>query len=175
MYAVVGCSDCAMLWIVEGRPETNQCPRCGTRRQYSKRRQFVTTDDEDHAREVRASMLAQRQDRGDAFAELPSFAEMETHVDEAGPSDETYLAGSGVDPDAVAAAGERASESRSGASNGRRETVEAALRDLEEPTEDEVVAYATERGVPAEYTREALDKLVRAGAVTENRGVYRLV
>jgi hypothetical protein len=173
MYAVVGCSDCAMLWIVEGRPETSECPRCGTRRQYSKRRQFVTTDDEDHAREVRASMLAQRQDRGDAFAELPSFAGMETHVDEAGPSDETYLAGSGVDPDAVAAAGERASESRD--SRSRKETVELALRELDEPTEEDVVAYADERGVPAEYARKALRKLVRAGEATENGGVYRPV
>jgi len=173
MYAVVGCSDCTMLWIVEGRPETSQCPRCGTRRQYSKRRQFVTTDDEDHAREVRASMLAQRQDRGDAFAELPSFAEMETHVDEAGPSDETYLAGSGVDPDAAAEAGERASESRD--SRSRKETVELALRELDEPTEEDVVAYADERGVPAEYARKALRKLVRAGEATENGGVYRPV
>jgi hypothetical protein len=173
MYAVVGCSDCAMLWIVEGRPETSECPRCGTRRQYSKRRQFVTTDDEDHAREVRASMLAQRQDRGDAFAELPSFAEMETHVDEAGPSDETYLAGSGVDPDAAAKAGERASESRD--SRSRKETVELALRELAEPTEEDVVAYADERGVPAEYARKALRKLVRAGEATENGGVYRPV
>jgi len=175
MYAIVGCSDCEHLWIVEGRPETSQCPRCGTRRQHAKRRKFTTTEDEDHAREVRASMLATRQGHGDAFAELDSFAEMEDRVDEAGPSDEEYLAGSGVDPDAAAEAGERASGSRSGPSRNRKGTVEAALRDLEEPTEEDVVAYATDRGVPAEYTRKALRTLVRAGEATENRGVYRLV
>ncbi|PSP75278.1 replication protein H, partial [Halobacteriales archaeon QH_6_68_27] len=75
MYAVVGCSECDMLWVVEGRPETSQCPRCGTRRPYAKRRKFVSTEDEDHAREVRASILANRQGHGDAFAELDSFAE----------------------------------------------------------------------------------------------------
>ncbi|MFB6150426.1 MAG: DUF5817 domain-containing protein [Haloarculaceae archaeon] len=175
MYAVVGCSDCGTLWIVEGRPETSQCPRCGTRRQYAKRRKFVTTDDEDHAREVRASMLAARQGHDEAFAELDSFAEMEARVDDAGPDDEEYLEASGVDPDAVTAAGERAGESRSGSSRSREETVRAALRELDEPTGSDVVAYAGEHGVDEEYVRTALRKLVRAGEVTENRGVYRLV
>lgn len=173
MYAVVGCSDCSMLWVVEGRPETSQCPRCGTRRAYAKRRTFVTTDDEDHAREVRASMLAERQGHGDDFAALDSFGELEAAIDDAGPDDETYLSGSGVDPDAVAEAGERASGGTTDRS--REQTVRAALGDLDEPTEDDVVAYAADHGVPEEYTRRALRKLVRAGEVTENRGVYRLV
>ncbi|MEF8851287.1 MAG: DUF5817 domain-containing protein [Haloarculaceae archaeon] len=174
MYAVVGCGECSMLWVVEGRPETSQCPRCGKRRPYAKRRKFVTTEDEDHAREVRASILANRQDHGDAFAELDSFAEMEAYVDEVGPDDEEYLEASGVDADDVAEAGERAGESRHGGQS-RRETVLSALREFDEPTEEDVVAYASERGVPAEYTRKALRKLVRAGEATESRGVYRLV
>ncbi|MFB6088018.1 MAG: DUF5817 domain-containing protein [Haloarculaceae archaeon] len=173
MYAVVGCSECSMLWVVEGRPETSQCPRCGTRRAHAKRRKFVSTDDEDHAREVRASMLANRQGEGDAFADLDSFAEMDEYVDGAGVSDDEYLAASGLDSEAVAAAGERASES--GGSRSRREIVREAVRELDSPTEDAVVEYASERGVPADYTRKALDKLVRAGEVTENRGTYRLV
>ncbi|MFC7132594.1 MULTISPECIES: DUF5817 domain-containing protein [Salinibaculum] len=174
MYAVVGCGECSALWIVEGRPQTSQCPRCGTTRQYEKRRQFVTTDDEDHAREVRASMLANRQDLGDAFADLDSFAEMESYVDDAGVDDETYLEASGIDAAEVAAAGER-SEAGTASGQSRKETVRQALRDLDTPDEEAVVAYAAERGVPAEYTRTALEKLVRAGEVTENRGRYRLV
>lgn len=175
VYAVVGCSECSMLWVVEGRPETSQCPRCGTRRPYAKRRKFVSTEDEDHAREVRASILANRQGHGEAFAELDSFAEMDAHVDDVGPDDAKYLEASGIDSEAVAEAGERAGQSRAGGGRSRRETVRAALRDLEEPTEDDVVAYASERGVPAEYARKALEKFVRAGEATENRGVYRLV
>jgi len=171
MYAVVGCGECNALWIVEGRPETSQCPRCGKTRKYEKRREFVTTDEEDHAREVRASMLAARQGQDDAFADLDSFAELERQVEDAGIDDETYLAGSGIDPDAVAEAGER----ESGGSPSREETVRAALRELDEPTGDDVVAYASERGVPEEYTRKALQKLVRAGEVSESRGTYRLV
>lgn len=174
MYAVVGCSECSALWVVEGRPETTQCPRCGSRRQHAKRRKFVETDDEAHAREVRASMLANRQGHGEAFAELDSYAEMERGVEDAGVDDETYLEASGVDPDSVAAAGERAGQG-SGGSASRKETVLAALRELETPSEGDVVAYAAKRGVPDEYTRKILTKLVREGRLTESGGSYRLL
>jgi len=174
MYAVVGCSACSALWVVEGRPETSQCPRCGQRRQHAKRRAFVETDEESHAREVRASMLANRQGHGEEFAELDSVSEMDRQLDDAGVDDETYLEASGVDSDAVAAAGDRA-ETGTGSGGSRKTTVRAALRNLDEPTEDDVVAYAVERGVPADYTRTALAKLVRAGEVTESGGCYRLL
>jgi DNA-directed RNA polymerase subunit RPC12/RpoP len=174
MYAVVGCSECSALWVAEGRPETSQCPRCGQRRQHAKRRKFVETDDQDHAREVRASMLANRQGHGESFAELDSFAEMDRQVDDAGVDDETYLEASGIDSESVAAAGDRADQG-SGGGSSRKETVLQALRDLETPAEDDVVAYAAERDVPADYTRRALEKLVRAGQVSQSRGTYRLV
>lgn len=174
MYAVVGCSECSALWVVEGRPETSQCPRCGGRRQHAKRRKFVETDDEDHAREVRSSMLANRQGHGEAFAEIDSFAELDRRVEEAGVDDETYLEASGVDSEAVASAGDRAGEG-SGGGTSRRETVLEALRELDAPAETDVVAYAAERDVPADYTRRALAKLVRAGRVSESGGSYRLV
>jgi DNA replicative helicase MCM subunit Mcm2 (Cdc46/Mcm family) len=172
MYAVVGCSDCQALWIVEGRPETTQCPRCGSTRQHAKRRKFVETDDEDHAREVRASMLAARQDQGDAFAKLDSFAEMEAKLDDAGPNEDAVLEAASVDPDEASAAGERAT-SGAGGSTSRKETVLAALRESEEPTAEDIVAYATERGVPESYVRNALEKLQRRGKVTESGGTYR--
>ena len=176
MYAVVGCGDCSALWIVEGEPDTSQCPRCGTRRQFAKHRQFVTTEDEDHAREVRASMLANRRDEGGAFADLDSFSELERQAADAGMDDDEYLDRAGIDPDEVAAAGDRAETGR-GASGGRsrKETVLAALRELDRPTEDEVVAYAAEHGVPGDYVRDALDKLARRGEVSEHRGEFRLL
>lgn len=175
MYAVVGCSECSSLWVVEGRPERSQCPTCGHTRAHEKRKEFVTTEDPDHAREVRASMLAARQGHDDAFAELDSFAELEGQIDDAGVDDETYLEASGVDTDAVAGAADRASEGAGGGGASRREIVLDALRDLDAPDEDGVVAYARERGVPPEYTRRALEKLVRAGQVSESGGGYRLV
>ena len=173
MYAVVGCGECSALWIVDGRPETSQCPRCGTTRKYEKRREFVTTDDENHAREVRSSMLANRQDLGDAFADLDSFAEMDEYVDDAGVDDDTYLSESGIDTDEVAAAADRLERGQRGAN--RKETVQQALRELDAPDEEAVVDYAREHGVPPDYTKKALQKLVRAGEITENRGRYRQV
>jgi hypothetical protein len=172
-YAVVGCSDCNALWVVEGRPETTGCPRCEKRHQFGNLKQFVTTDDEDHAREVRASILANEAGQGDAFADLEDFATLDDYVDDAGMSDDDYLAESGVDTDEVAAAAERAESS--GRSLSKREAVETALRALEEPTEREVKAFAAEHGVGGEYVENALSRFARAGEVVEDDGSYRLL
>ncbi|MFP8952047.1 DUF5817 domain-containing protein [Natrialbaceae archaeon A-arb3/5] len=172
MYAVVGCSECSNLWIIEGRSETTQCPRCGSRRAYEKRKKFVETDDADHAREVRASMLANRQGEGEAFAKVDSFGDLEADVADGVVDEGEYLERSGLDVEAVEAAGDR--DPRGPARSGsKKEIVERALADLERPTEDEIVDYAGERGVSAEYVRDALEKLVRRGAVSESRGRYR--
>jgi predicted nucleic acid-binding Zn-ribbon protein len=173
MYAVVGCGECSALWVVEGEPETTGCPRCGTRHQYAKLKRFVETDDEAHAREVRASMLANRRGEGEAFAALDSYEELGEHADGGVVDDDEYLSAAGLDVDEVAAAGDRATNR--GSSRSRRETVVDALRALDEPTEDDVVEYAAEHGVSPEYAREALAKLVRAGEASESRGRYRLV
>jgi hypothetical protein len=173
MYHVVGCSDCGALRIVEGRPETTRCGTCGARKQFSKVRSFVETDDLDHAREVRASMLANRQGEGEAFAAMDSFAELEDDVADGVLDDDAFLEASGLDVDRVNEAGDRATETRG--STSRRETVENALRDLDAPTEEEVVAYADERGVPADYVERALSRLVRQGEVSQSRGRYRLL
>ncbi|WP_267163260.1 DUF5817 domain-containing protein [Halovenus salina] len=170
MYAVVGCDDCSALWIVDGDPETTQCPRCGRTRGHDKRRKFVTTEDEDHAREVRSSMLATRQGYGDAFAELDSFDELEDRLEDSGVDDETYLAESGLDVDAIQEADADTSETQS-----RDEIVREAVETLDRPSAEEVVAYASDRGVPESYTERALTKLVRAGEASESRGEYRLL
>ncbi|MGQ3411675.1 DUF5817 domain-containing protein [Natrinema sp. LN54] len=174
MYAVVGCSECSNLWIIEGRSETTQCPRCGSRKAYEKRKKFVETDDAAHARDVRASMLANRQGEGEAFAELDSFAALEDDVADGVVDDAEYLEQAGLDVEEVEAAGDRdpRGPSRSGS---KKEIVEGALEALERPTEAEVVDYASERGVDAEYVRDALEKLTRRGVVSESRGRYRLL
>lgn len=173
MYAVVGCTDCSALWVVEGRPDTTSCPNCGKRHKFAKLKRFFGSDDADAARQARASMLADRSGHGDAFGDLDSFAAMEGDVDGAGVDDETYLEGSGLDSEAVAAAGERATGTA--ASPDRRERVRAAVRDCEEPTEERVVAAAADRGVPESAARSLLAKMVRAGEASESGGVYRLL
>ncbi|AGB36242.1 DUF5817 family protein [Natronococcus occultus] len=172
MYAVVGCSECSHLWMIEGRSETIQCPRCGSRKAYERRKKFVETEDPNHARDVRASMLANRQEEGEAFAKLDSFAELGREVADGVVDDETYLEESGLDADELAAAGER--DPRGSTDSGsKKEIVERALEELDRPTEDEVVDYASEHGVSAGYVEDALAKLTRRGEVSESRGRYR--
>lgn len=173
VYSVVGCSNCNALWVVEGRPGTTGCPRCQKRHQFDALKKFVTTDDEDHARQVRSALLAERQGEANAFAQLDSFADLEADLDAVGTSDEEYLAASGIDPEPVDEAGERATSGQQ--SQSRREVVLEALSVLDSPDEEGVVEYADERGVPADYVRRALTKLERAGEITRGRDGYRLL
>lgn len=174
MYAVVGCSDCQHLWLLEGRSKTTQCPRCGSRKKYAKRKKFIETDDRDHAREVRASMLANRQGEGDAFAAVDSVADLETQIEDGVVSDREYLEESGLDADVIEDAGESdpRQPTRSGSKN---EIIETALEDLNRPTEADVIAYAGERGVSASDVERILTKLRQRGVVSKNGGQYRLL
>lgn len=173
MYAVVGCPECEHLWIVAGRPETSQCPRCGHRREHALRTKFATSEDADAAREARSRLLAERQDHEEAFASVESFADLEAAVDEAAVDDDTYLEASGVDPEAADEAGERASGG--GESRSRTETVRAALRTVDEPTAADVRAYCGEHGVDPAFVDEVLARLRQSGEVTVRDGTYRLL
>lgn len=174
MYAVVGCNACSNLWLVEGRQETAQCSRCGKTHQFDRLKKFAETDDEDHAREIRASMLANRSDHGDAFAAVDSFGELESEIDDAGVSDREYLEGSGLDADEIADAG-ASTDNQAGSSRTRKETVLDAIRTLDEPTETAIIDYATDHDVPAEYVTRCLDKLAQRGEVSQSRDGYRLL
>lgn len=169
MYAVVGCSNCQALWIVEGRPETTSCPRCGDRHEFDRLKQFVRTENRDEAREVRAAMLASAQDRADAYESLDSVGEMAGQIDGAGVDDETYLSEHGLDPAAIEAAGDVPNDGP----RSQRDRILDAIDTLEEPTESAVVEHASERGVPAERVRQALEKLAREGTVVQEDGAYR--
>ncbi len=164
MYSVVGCRECHALWIVEGRPETTNCPRCSKRYRFEKLQAFAETDSSDAAARVRSSMLAERSDEGE-------FVDPETiDVDSVGMDEASFLEASGIDPDAVAEAAERGPSSHG---RSRKRVVLDAISELEEPTDEAVREYATAAGVPAEYVDRALEKLTRAGELTESGGVYR--
>lgn len=172
MYALVGCTDCSALWIVADRPDRTNCPRCDRSHKLDTLKSFVETEDKGHAREVRASMLAARQDEDEAFAQLDHVDEMEAQLEEAGVDDETYLAQSGLDPDAVSDGAQQATESdRSSAS--RREVVLSAVETVDSPTEEAIVSYASERGVSESFVRNALTKLRRGGELTLEEETYR--
>ncbi|MFD1598141.1 DUF5817 domain-containing protein [Halobellus rarus] len=180
MYAVVGCTDCEHLWILQDprAAETATCPRCGRTHRTKKLRRFVEDENREAARQGRAALLAKRGGNSEAFAETAHVAEMEREIGERGGTvdDTEYLEGSGLDADEVAAAGERAERGTSAGSAGSRiDVVREALRERDAPTADDVASYAEERGVPAEKAREILTKLSRRGEVTESGGAYRLL
>jgi hypothetical protein len=177
MYAVVGCNSCGNVWLLSDPDDADsaQCSRCGKRHRTRKLRHLYRSDDREAAREVRAAILAEKRGEKASFDRLDSVAEMERRLDAAGIDDDDYLAGAGLDPDEVAAAGDRAAGNGRGESRGRSEIVRDAVREGDRPDEETVVSYATEHGVPAEAARDLLERLVRRGEVSEHHGRYRLL
>ncbi len=176
MYAVVGCSECSALWIITTDPETTECPRCGTRHQVAKLKRFVETEDKAHAREIRGSMLANRQGEGDAFAAVDAYAELETQLDTAGVDDEMYLRASGVDPDAAAQAGQQATTGTGSAGRGSvAETIREGLETLDHPTKAELISYVTARGISETTLETGLEKLKQNGEIVRDANGYRLI
>ncbi|GAB3326265.1 replication protein H [Haloplanus rallus] len=172
MYAVVGCSECRALWLLADprSAETATCPRCRRRHRTADLKRLYTAEDRDAAREARASLLAERADAADAFEATPAAGEDPGSV----VDDREYLDAAGVDPEAVEAAGERAGAGDTG-SRSRPEIVREAVRTLDTPDEGDVVAYAADRGVPADAASDLLDRLVRRGEASESGGTYRLL
>lgn len=180
MYAVVGCGDCDALWVVtdeesEDAAETAQCPRCGKQHRRERLRPLASAETADEAREARTALLAERGGADDAS--LPGFGDDAVSSGDGASvvADDEYLAASGLDPDEVAAAGERAGPAGRADTPDRRTAVRNALADLDAPTEDDVAARAAERGVDPERARETLEKLVRAGEAVESGGRFRSV
>lgn len=175
MYAVVGCTDCHALWLLSDpeSAETATCPRCGRRHRTGRLKRLFAAADRETAREARASMLADAADATDSFESTPSVAEMDAETDAPAVDDDEYLDAAGIDPDAVAAAGERSD--RRSRSRSRPEVVRDALRELDDPDESDVVAYAAANGVPEDAAADLLDRLVRRGEATAHGGTYRLL
>lgn len=173
MYSVVGCPDCESLKIVADRPKTTKCPRCGRQTKFEKLRKFYQSDDLASAREIRARLNAEQSGHTESYAELDP-TELERAAANAGIDDEEYLTASGLDPDEIAAAGKRAT-SGAGSKTSRKQIVLDALSELENPTEQELIAYTADREVSAEFVRDLLDRLKRRGELIDSDGRYRLL
>ncbi|MFC7202238.1 DUF5817 domain-containing protein [Haloferax namakaokahaiae] len=177
MYAVVGCTNCSNMWLLSDpkASKTATCPRCGRRHQTKKLRHFFESDDKDAARQARAALLAKKHGDSAEFAQVEHVSDLGRQVEESGIDDREYLEGSGLDADEVFQAGERAENKGNSGSPDRVTIIRDAVRDGDRPTEDEIVAVAVERGVPAEKAQDVLEKLRRRGEVSESRGRYRLL
>ncbi|ATW87306.1 hypothetical protein halTADL_0493 [Halohasta litchfieldiae] len=176
MYAVVGCNNCSMLWLVSDPTSstTAQCPRCGKTHQTKKLNRFFESDDRTAAQQARSALLAKKQGDSEAFADVDHVADLEAQTDEPVVEDREYLEASGVDADAAAAAG----DTSAGGSKSRDEIIREAVREAggkDRPTEAEIVSYTEQRGVPAEKAAELLIKLCRQGEASESGGRYRLL
>lgn len=175
MYAVVGCNNCSMLWLLTDpeRADSANCPRCETTHQTSKLKRLFESEDRVAAKEARSALLAKKQDNSEAFADVAHVSELEQQAEDVGIDDREYLEAAGIDADSVATAGETTHEPTGSHDEIVREAVREASDDR--PTESEIVAYAAERGVPDEKTRKLLQKLCRVGDASESRGQYRLL
>lgn len=176
MYAVVGCNNCSMLWLLSDPrgSTTAQCPRCQKTHQTKKLKHFFESDDKSPAQQARSALLAKKQGYSAEFAEVDHVAELEAHSTDPVVDDREYLEASGLDADEITAAG----ECSTGRSKSRDEIVREAVREAGDdgrPTESEIVDYAENRGVPREKASELLIKLSRQGEASESGGRYRLL
>jgi len=176
MYAVVGCNECANMWLVTDprASETAKCSRCGKTHKTAKLKRFFESEDREAAREARSALLAKKRGDSAAFAEVDHVSELEAAVEDAGVDDREYLEASGIDADAVDEAAARA-EGEGGGSRSRTEVVRDAVEAVDDPTEAAVAERAAEEGVPADTAREILTRLARRGEVTESNGRYRVL
>ncbi|WP_253737247.1 DUF5817 domain-containing protein [Halohasta salina] len=176
MYAVVGCTNCSMLWLLSDPRESNtaQCPRCGRTHQTTKLKRLYESDDRSAAQQARSALLAKKQGQSATFADVDNVADLEARTDQPVVDDREYLEAAGLDADAVAAAGDQSASGSQSRDEIVREAVESAGGD-DRPTEAEIVDYASQRGVPAEKASELLRKLCRRGEASESGGRYRLL
>ncbi|MFW6437170.1 MAG: DUF5817 domain-containing protein [Halococcoides sp.] len=170
MYAVVGCRDCSAFWVIEGRPDSTECPRCGTRHPTDRLKRFVETADADAAREARGAILAADAGFEELYDRLESFDRLEAAADAAGPDPDDLLAAAGIDPEAAAAAAENDRSSLS-----RLEAVERAIERADPATEAAIVERASAHGLDATTVRKALTALRDRGSVVVEDGTYRLI
>jgi hypothetical protein len=175
VYAVVGCADCSGLWIVADLrdQETATCARCGSRHRTASLRRLFEADDRATAVEARATMLARRAGEGAAFEDVDRDALADAA--EGVVDDADFLAASGLDPDEVAAAGDRAERGSGSGGGDRASVVREAVTRLDDPDAAAVADYAAARGVPREAARDLLDGLHDRGEVRRVDGGYRPV
>ncbi len=175
MYAVVGCNNCSMLWLLSDpqSAQTAQCPRCQKTHQTAKLKRLFESDDRSAAQQARSALLAKKQGASDAFADVEHVVDLEAQADEPVVDDREYLEAAGLDADEVAAAGDHST----GGSQSRDEIVREAVKEAGDgrPTESEIVEYAESQGIPREKASELLQKLCRRGEASESGGRYRLL
>lgn len=170
MYTVVLCPDCQFVWIVNGQPDRTSCQRCQSSHKFGKIRHLKRVESNEEAREWRTALWADINGRKEEFEEVTKqvdiFEDRDLDVDH----DEVFEK-YGVNKDEV----EEASDVKRKKSQSDRDVITSALEDLENPSTDEVVSYASERGVGEEKTLKVIEKLRRSGQLIRKNGGLNFV
>lgn len=97
-FAVVGCSDCSTVWIVENlrESETAACPGCRREHQTEKLRALAQADDRHAICELRARILAARAEYAEEYESEDGYADQakraEAYLDESASDTEAERA-----------------------------------------------------------------------------------
>ena len=169
MYVVVGCSSCHAFWVHDGSGETAGCPGCGTRHRLDQVKVFARTETATAARTARGALLAARDGRDPS--ELPGYTELEDDIADPLVTDRAVLRAHGIDPDRVAAAGDRAMAPRGRVDQQTRirQTIDA----MEQPSVGAVVDALDD--IPPKIVEATVDGMLRDGALVRTDEGLRLL
>lgn len=170
---VTVCSNCEYVFMfehAEGQQTTN-CGRCGKTHQMSRVKKYFHTDNRDAARQVRAELQADIQEDSEVFDRAKERGNISEYVGQV-VSGDAILEAQGIDAEAVADAGERATQTNR--SRSHKQIMREAITEQESPSRADVLAYATEAGVPEEKAESVLERMEQRGIIISAGGAYRI-
>lgn len=171
MYTVITCPDCQYVQIVKDSPETTTCGRCRKRLNFRELKHYYVTEDKQEARDARSALTAKEQGYSEEFEELYQSEVFETASNVTDRVEDEVLESQGFTTKQL-----EKETSTSSTTKSRKEIIEDALvYEVDTPTREAVIDYATEHGVPPEKAGELIDKLQRQGLIIETGATLRLV
>lgn len=170
MYTIVVCPNCENVKIVKDRPKRTQCGRCKKRHKFRDLKHFYQCEDSDEARQARAVVLAQVNDREAEYERLSNQGVFDGEVERAIDTDE-YLEAKGIDVEELDVTDTEEKQR----SKSRKEIVKEALNTLDQPERADVLDYAADRDVPREKAEDILDRLRERGHLIESSNGLRLI
>jgi len=160
-YAVVVCSECEFVRIVDQTNKTSKCGRCGKQKKMKQMKKFVTTDSQEKARLVASEVRAKQKGYEDDFHEAYENGEFDlsNYSGVSGPRDWVGEDGS----------------NNSSTSRSDKQIVLDVISDCECPTFDNIVDGASVYGLDEEKTEKLLSRLRRSGDVLKSNQEYRVL
>lgn len=176
MFSVIGCSDCESVKIVKGTPETTVCNRCQAQIQVATARVIYESEDLQEAKEARSLALARRNGFDYLADEMVDREILNETVTENVAEEELIEEKSEEDPVEIEEAGDIDKPKTAEERDPKKRIVMDAIEFLDEPTDDDVVEFAEDRGVEPERAAEIVDRLCMEGEAMRTReGTIRLL